>query len=274
MRGRDCATRVRGTHTRADFPEPSTRVPRPVRVRRRRRRRRSCRSRRRPEPRVSDFDPPVARRARRSSPRALAEDLGLLGDLTVALVPADAPRRGDVVARADGVLAGTALRDRGVRAGRPDGRGHWLRRRRRRGRRRARSSARCRARCGRSSPASAPRSTSCATCSGVAIAHPPLRATAAGDGARSCDTRKTLPGSAGAREGGGARRRRRQPPRLAVATCVLIKDNHLAGLGDHRGGRTRRARAGRAAPSRSSATRSSRWQEAIAAGADSCCSTT
>jgi len=40
--------------------------------------------------------------------RALAEDLGVLGDLTAALVPADTPGRGVITARAAGVLAGTA----------------------------------------------------------------------------------------------------------------------------------------------------------------------
>ncbi len=40
--------------------------------------------------------------------RALAEDLGPLGDLTAALLPPDARARGVIAARAGGVLAGTA----------------------------------------------------------------------------------------------------------------------------------------------------------------------
>lgn len=55
-----------------------------------------------------DFDPP-APAVREAVARALAEDLGPLGDLTsVALIPVDALGTGRLVARAAGVLAGTA----------------------------------------------------------------------------------------------------------------------------------------------------------------------
>jgi len=55
-----------------------------------------------------DFDPPVTA-IREAVERALAEDLGVLGDLTsVALIPADATGTGHFVARVPGVLAGTA----------------------------------------------------------------------------------------------------------------------------------------------------------------------
>jgi nicotinate-nucleotide pyrophosphorylase (carboxylating) len=54
-----------------------------------------------------DLDPP-AHLVRGAVARALAEDLGELGDLTAALVPADASGVADFVVRADGVLAGTA----------------------------------------------------------------------------------------------------------------------------------------------------------------------
>jgi nicotinate-nucleotide pyrophosphorylase (carboxylating) len=55
-----------------------------------------------------DFDPPVTA-VREAVARALAEDLGVLGDLTsTALVPADAAGTGHFVARSAGVLAGTA----------------------------------------------------------------------------------------------------------------------------------------------------------------------
>src|SRR5688572_4433330 len=55
-----------------------------------------------------DFDPPVSA-VREAVARALAEDLGVLGDLTsTALIPADAVGTGHFVARVPGVLAGTA----------------------------------------------------------------------------------------------------------------------------------------------------------------------
>jgi nicotinate-nucleotide pyrophosphorylase (carboxylating) len=55
----------------------------------------------------SPFDPPVAA-VREAVGRALAEDLGPLGDVTAALLPADAVVRAYVVSRAEGVLAGSA----------------------------------------------------------------------------------------------------------------------------------------------------------------------
>ena len=58
---------------------------------------------------TGDFDPPVTA-VREAVARALAEDLGVLGDLTsTALIPADAAGTGHFVARAVGVLAGTAV---------------------------------------------------------------------------------------------------------------------------------------------------------------------
>jgi nicotinate-nucleotide pyrophosphorylase (carboxylating) len=57
---------------------------------------------------TGDFDPPVPA-VREAVGRALAEDLGVLGDLTsTALIPGDALGTGHFVARAPGVLAGTA----------------------------------------------------------------------------------------------------------------------------------------------------------------------
>ncbi|HEV7536090.1 MAG TPA: carboxylating nicotinate-nucleotide diphosphorylase [Acidimicrobiia bacterium] len=56
-----------------------------------------------------DFDPPVSA-IREAVQRALAEDLGVLGDLTSnALIPGEAEGTGHFVARAAGVLAGTAV---------------------------------------------------------------------------------------------------------------------------------------------------------------------
>ncbi|MGH9011055.1 MAG: carboxylating nicotinate-nucleotide diphosphorylase, partial [Acidimicrobiia bacterium] len=54
------------------------------------------------------MDPPISA-VREAVTRALAEDLGVLGDLTsTALIPADAAGTGHFVARRSGVLAGTA----------------------------------------------------------------------------------------------------------------------------------------------------------------------
>jgi len=58
---------------------------------------------------AGDFDPPVTA-VREAVGRALAEDLGVLGDLTsTALIPAGAVGTGHFVARVPGVLAGTAV---------------------------------------------------------------------------------------------------------------------------------------------------------------------
>jgi nicotinate-nucleotide pyrophosphorylase (carboxylating) len=57
---------------------------------------------------AGDFDPPITA-VREAVGRALAEDLGVLGDLTsTALIPAGATGTGHFVARVPGVLAGTA----------------------------------------------------------------------------------------------------------------------------------------------------------------------
>ena len=57
---------------------------------------------------AGDFDPPVTA-VREAVARALAEDLGVLGDLTsTALIPADAAGAGHFMARVPGVLAGIA----------------------------------------------------------------------------------------------------------------------------------------------------------------------
>ena len=58
---------------------------------------------------AGDFDPPISA-VREAVARALAEDLGVLGDLTsTALIPAEAVGVGHFVARRPGVLAGTAV---------------------------------------------------------------------------------------------------------------------------------------------------------------------
>jgi nicotinate-nucleotide pyrophosphorylase (carboxylating) len=159
--------------------------------------------------------------------RALAEDLGPLGDLTASLVPAEASACADVVARVDGVLAGAACAtevfaqlDTAVVVS-------WL----------ARDGARL-----------AP---------GTVVGHVsgPLRSVltgertalnflchlsgvatmtrrfvdASGDRLQVWDTRKTLPGlraleKAAVRAGGGVNHRG------SLSDMVLLKDNHLAGV--------------------------------------------
>ena len=62
---------------------------------------------------------PVARRdVVEAVGRSLAEDLGPLGDLTAALLPDGVTSCAAIVSRADGVLAGSDVRHRDVRAGR------------------------------------------------------------------------------------------------------------------------------------------------------------
>ncbi len=160
--------------------------------------------------------------------RALAEDLGPLGDLTAALIDADLACTAGIVARADGVLAGTqcatevfsqidaglhiewqaedgAAITKGDRVGKVTG---TLR-----------------------SIVTAERTALNFLChlSGVAtLTHRFVEA--AGRGARIWDTRKTLPGlraleKAAVRAGGGVNHR------ASLSEFVLVKDNHLGGIG-------------------------------------------
>jgi nicotinate-nucleotide pyrophosphorylase (carboxylating) len=176
---------------------------------------------------VSDVDPPVAF-VRDAVARALAEDVGPLGDLTAALVPATARADAAFVARVEGVLAGTACATEVFAQVDRDVCVEWL------------------------------------VDDGAAVVHGavigrvvgPLRGVltgertalnflchlsgvatatrrfvdAAGGGARVWDTRKTLPGlraleKAAVRAGGGVNHRG------SLSDFVLVKDNHLAGLG-------------------------------------------
>ena len=153
----------------------------------------------------------------------------MLGDITsIACIADDAHGRARFVARAEGVLAGTALATR-LPSGRREVEVQLARR----------------TTATRSKPATSSASVegslrsiltgervalnfSC-HCSGVAsITRRYVRATHGK--ARILDTRKTLPGLRAVREGRGARRRRLQPSR-SLSDAVLIKDNHLAGIG-------------------------------------------
>ena len=96
---------------------------------------------------------------------------------------------------------------------------------------------------------------------------------AAGPTARVWDTRKTLPGlraveKAAVRAGGGVNHRG------SLSEFVLVKDNHLAGLGITEAVRRARTHAGRVAPSRWSATAPSRCRRRSRPAPRWCCSTT
>jgi len=175
---------------------------------------------------VTAFDAP-REVVRDAVARALAEDLGPLGDLTAALVPADAVARAAIVARAEGVIAGTACASEvfaqlddtvtvhwlvddggnvgpGAKVGEVNGR---LR-----------------------SVLTGERTALNFLChlSGVATATHWF-VEAAGSAVRVLDTRKTLPGlraleKAAVRAGGGTNHRG------SLSDFVLLKDNHLAGV--------------------------------------------
>ena len=175
------------------------------------------------------FDPPPAA-VRDAVTRAYAEDLGPLGDLTAALVPPDAGVTARIVARAPGVLAGSACVDEafdqldtGVAVDWATGDG-------------ARLSAGTTVAtvCGPlASVLTAERTALNFLChlSGVATLTRRFvdAAAAANPAVRIWDTRKTLPGlraleKAAVRAGGGVNHRG------SLSDFVLVKDNHLAGL--------------------------------------------
>jgi nicotinate-nucleotide pyrophosphorylase (carboxylating) len=175
---------------------------------------------------------PPASAVREAVGRALAEDLTPLGDLSAALVPADVRATATFVARAEGVLAGTAcateafaqvdaalnvawLVDEGARVA-PD------------------------ARLGTVTGALAPILTAERTAlnflghlSGIAT-RVRQYVDRAGDGIRVWDTRKTTPGlraleKAAVRAGGGRNHRGN------LSDWVMLKDNHLMGVGITKG---------------------------------------
>jgi nicotinate-nucleotide pyrophosphorylase (carboxylating) len=179
---------------------------------------------------AGDFDPPVSA-VREAVARALAEDLGVLGDLTsTALIPSDAVGTAHFVARKAGVLAGTAAAtevfahlDPAVTVTWSAGDGDRLAA----GQRLGTVSGRLR------SLLTAERSALnfLGHLSGIATltrAHVDA-AEAAGGRARIRDTRKTTPGlraleKAAVRAGGGANHRGN------LSDAVLIKDNHVRHL--------------------------------------------
>jgi nicotinate-nucleotide pyrophosphorylase (carboxylating) len=177
---------------------------------------------------VSDnLEPPLAA-IRDAVARALAEDLGPGGDITSALLPEAATADGVITARAPGVVAGIpcvtevyAQLDSAVRidAVHDDGDDVTA------GAVVARVTGPLR------SVLTGERTALNFLChlSGVATVTRRF-ATAAGTRARVLDTRKTLPGlraleKAAVRAGGGVNHRG------SLSELVLVKDNHLAGLG-------------------------------------------
>jgi nicotinate-nucleotide pyrophosphorylase (carboxylating) len=160
--------------------------------------------------------------------RALAEDIGPLGDLTASLVPADARAAVDVVARAAGVLAGPACAtevfaqvDAAVRVQRLLDDGDHLGP----GTKVGEVSGPLR------TVLTGERTALNFLCHLSGIATLTRRfVESAGPTARIWDTRKTLPGlraveKAAVRAGGGVNHRG------SVSEFILVKDNHLAGLG-------------------------------------------
>ena len=175
---------------------------------------------------MNAIDPPLAS-VRDVVQRALAEDLGVLGDVSAALVPPGSRARGNITARTAGVVAGRLGALETFRAVDETIRVEW-----------------CLPDGASVKPGSvlasidgplAPVLTAERTAlnlvgrlSGIATLTRRY-VDAAGPGVRILDTRKTTPGlraleKAAVRAGGGANHRG------SLADGVLIKDNHLAGL--------------------------------------------
>lgn len=160
--------------------------------------------------------------------RALAEDLGPLGDVTAALVDDGIRTTGRLVARAGGVLAGAACADEAFRQLDPAIFVEWH----------AADGEPVGAGCaiahvdGPLRPIlTAERTALNFLChlSGIATATRRFVDAVAGTGVRILDTRKTTPGlraleKAAVRAGGGHNHRG------SLSDMVLVKDNHLAGL--------------------------------------------
>jgi nicotinate-nucleotide pyrophosphorylase (carboxylating) len=176
---------------------------------------------------MSEFDPPV-HVVRVLVAAALAEDLGPLGDLTAALVPADASATVDVVARAEGVIAGTACATEVFAQLDPRVAVRWLA-----------DDGDAVGRGAKVGEVAGPlrslltgeRSALNFLCHLSGVASLTRRfVEAAGPTARIWDTRKTIPGlraveKAAVRAGGGVNHRG------SLSEFVLVKDNHLAGMG-------------------------------------------
>jgi len=194
---------------------------------------------------VSSFDPP-ATAVREAVSRALAEDLGPLGDLTAALLPAGVSAVADLVPRAVGVLAGNLAATEAFLQVDPGVAVRWYAD--------DGDDVVAGVAVGEVSGPLASILTAERTAlnflghlSGVATLTHRFVAVAAGGGrTRIRDTRKTTPGlraleKAAVRAGGGLNHRG------SLSDGVLVKDNHLAGIGVSQAvGRTRALWPGRA----------------------------
>jgi nicotinate-nucleotide pyrophosphorylase (carboxylating) len=176
---------------------------------------------------VSDWlDPPISA-VRDVVARALAEDLGTLGDLTAGLVPPDARVHAALVSRREGVLAGRLSATEAFRAVDPGIAVAWEVAD---GDRLAPGTSIAAIEGLLSSVLTAERTVLnlLGHLSGVATLTRAY-ADAAGSRCRIRDTRKTTPGlraleKAAVRAGGGANHRG------SLSEGILVKDNHLAGL--------------------------------------------
>ena len=161
--------------------------------------------------------------------RAIAEDLGPLGDISAALLPADAVVVADFVPRAAGVLAGSACATETYAQLDPTVRVTWS----------AQDGdvvepgvavARVEGSLGRVLTGERTALNFLCHLSGIAsLTRRFVDAAAEGGHARVVETRKTLPGlraleKAAVRAGGGANHRG------TLSDLVLVKDNHLAGI--------------------------------------------
>jgi nicotinate-nucleotide pyrophosphorylase (carboxylating) len=178
---------------------------------------------------ASPFDPPVTA-VHDAVRRALAEDLGQLGDLTAALVPADATVHATLRSRADGILAGRACAQEAFHTVDPAIQLDWHRDD---GNRLGRGDVVALVSGPLAAVLTAERTALNFLChlSGVATLTSRFVQAAqdARPGTRVWDTRKTLPGlraleKAAVRAGGGVNHRG------SLSDFVLVKDNHLAGL--------------------------------------------
>jgi nicotinate-nucleotide pyrophosphorylase (carboxylating) len=170
--------------------------------------------------------PPIGA-VREAVARALAEDIGPLGDLTTALLPPDAKASADIVPRKVGVLAGRMAATEAFAQVEPLVRIDWW------------------ADDGNSVAAGQPVATMTGPLAGILVAERTALnflchlsgiatltrryADAASPGAQIRDTRKTTPGlrsleKAAVRAGGGFNHRGN------LSDGLLVKDNHLAGI--------------------------------------------
>lgn len=175
---------------------------------------------------MSWLEPPVSA-VREVVARALAEDLGVFGDVTAALVPPEATVTAVLASRADGVLAGRSCAAETFRAVDAAIEAEWL------------VGDGDRMTCGTVIGRVSGRLAAVLTAERTALnllGHLSGVATltrrfvdAAGPGTRIRDTRKTTPGlraleKAAVRAGGGVNHR------ASLSDGILVKDNHLAGM--------------------------------------------